>query len=287
MKNSKMKIPIIALSVLLLACTVLLTGSCLIINKKIQAVETVPLSEAGIDISDKSVQLIARGGLSAVTPENTAVAVEAACREGFTAVAIDISETLDGVWVLMRGSTLGRMTNGRGRIAKQTYFELLEYSVDNGANIDLYPDTKLAELEDVLNLCAMYNVRPFIRVEQSSGAGLAKLAAILSARSQTQFFAVLSSDRELLRQFRELSPKTELWYAAGRLSAAKISWLETNKDFGVVVDAGKKANTDKRIKQVIDAGIRISVSDADDLHIIEYLYTLGVKSFYTGCVLPG
>lgn len=286
MNKNKLKKQIVALSVLLLACTAFITAACLVTNKKVQAAQSVPLSETGIDMSDQSVQLIARGGLSAVTPENTTIAVETACREGFTAVEFDIRETLDGVWVLMRERTLGRMTDGCGRIAKQTYFELLEYSVDNGANIALYPDTKIAELEDVLNVCAMYNVRPFIRVEQSSGAGLAKLAAIFSARSQTQMFAVLSADRELLQRFRELSPKTELWFDAGRLSAGQISWLEANRGVGVVVDAGKKANMDEKIEQVMNAGIKTAVWRADDAKTIEHYYTLGVNMFYTNAVLP-
>jgi len=277
---------IITLAAMLAAVAVLLIGANYSLNKKIEVIPTVLLNESGIDMNDKSIRLIAQGGLSGAAPVNTYIAVEKAAREGFTAIEIDVRETRDGVWVLMKDSTINKMTDGRGRISQYTFFDLLNYTVDNGANIDEYPDTKIAELEDILILCAMYNVRPYIRVEQSSQAGLAKLAGLFSAGSETQIFALLSSDTELLQSFKELTPKTELWFTADRLSAGKIRWLEANKDIGFIFDAGKKANTDEKIKQVLDAGIKTAAWNADYIQTIGYLYNIGVKNFYTSSVLP-
>lgn len=284
--TKKYKRLIIALTAMLVAGAVFLTGAYYTINKKIYAVPAVLLSESGIDINDKSIRLIAQGGLSGLAPENTYIAVEQAVREGFTAVEINIRESLDGVWVLMKDSTINKMTDGCGRINKITYFDLLNFTVDNGANIDEYPGTRIAELEDVLDLCAKFNARPFIGIEQSSEAGLGKIAEIIAVRADTQNFSVMSSNRELLMKFRNLSPQTELWLATDKLSNGNIDWLNENKNIGVIFDIGKKANTNEKIEQVIKDGIKVAVRNVNDVQTIRTMYALGVRNFYTGCVLP-
>jgi glycerophosphoryl diester phosphodiesterase len=255
-------------------------------NKKIQPVETVKLSESGIVANDETLRLIAQGGLSGISPENTYFAVEKAGREGFTAVEMDVRETLDGVWVLMRDSTINKMTDGRGKINNRTYFELLNFTVDNGANIKDYPDTRIAALEDVLDLCAKYGIRPYINIAKSSDAGLEKLAAIFAFRADTQNISVLSSDRDLLQQFKILSPATGLWYVSDRLSDSKMKWLEENKEIGIVFHAGKKSNTDEKIDRFVKAGIKITCRDVSDTDTIKRMVDLGIKSFYTDRILP-
>jgi len=287
LKITKKTIAIAVFAAVLVVALSLFTYISYRTNNKIQPVETIKLSEAGIVVNDEALRLIAYRGLSGISPENTYFAVEKAGREGFTAVEMDIRETLDGVWVLMHDSTINKMTDGRGKINKGTYFDLLNFTVDNGANISEYPDTKIAALEDVLDLCAKYGIRPYINVEQSSSAGLEKLAQIFTPRADTQNFSVLSSDRDILQQFKIISPSTELWFAADKLSESKIKWIEENKEYGIIFNAGNKSNTDEKIERIVKAGIKTACLDVKDTDTINRMNALGIKSFYTDRILPG
>jgi glycerophosphoryl diester phosphodiesterase len=286
-KNRKNRI-IIAVAA---ACTLVLAGSVVIFtgiasNKKIEPIPTVSLSDVGLIISEENVKLVAHRGLSAVSPENTYYSVEKAGREGFTAVEIDIVETLDGVWVLMHDSTVNKMTDGRGKIKNQTYFELLNHTVNNGANIDSYSNVKIAELEEVLDLCAQFGVRPYIEIKQGSAQGIARLAKTFEERKDYQRFSVLSADKAVILQIKELSPSTELWYVADKLTTKNIEWLEDNKGISVAFNTGRKTNTDETVKAIIESGIKTAAWTVNEPETVKRLYAIGVEVFITDCILP-
>lgn len=276
----------ISLAVLAFVAAVLTVIFVALHDAKIQPVPTVDVSSAGIDVNQVPVQLIAHRGLSGDAPENTKFAIERAGRESFTAVSFDICETLDGVFVLMHDTTLNRMTNGRGKIKDFTYFELLNFTVDNGANVEEYADAKIPELEEVLDFCAQFGMRPYINIRQCSARGFEKLATILVQRKDEQNCVVLSSDQEYLSTIRTLAPETELWLVAPELTKQKMKWLEENEWAGAAFDAEKKINTDDKIKTLIQAGKRTACIDVKDPQTVKRMVDIGVIYFYTDCILP-
>jgi glycerophosphoryl diester phosphodiesterase len=68
--------------------------------------------------------VIAHRGASAIAPENTLAAIQAAAELGAVAVEFDLHASKDGGLVVMHDSTLARTTNGRGRVAHRTVQEL-------------------------------------------------------------------------------------------------------------------------------------------------------------------
>lgn len=284
-KITKKRIVLLAVAVAV-AAVVLSVGLSAWRNAKIKPVQTIDVSTAGIDVNQVPVRLIAYRGLSATAPENTIVAVEKAARAGFTAVAFDIRETLDGVWVLMQNSTVNRMTNGRGKLEDFTYFELLNFNVDNGANIGEYTDIKIPDLEAVLNLCEQFGVRPYINIKQGSTGGITKLADLLVQRQETQNCAVLSHDKAYLTTIKDRAPNIELWLIAPALTKRETKWLLANEWAGVAFDADKKINTQDKVKTLIQAGKRIACLDVYDPQTIKQMYAVGVEDFYTCCILP-
>jgi glycerophosphoryl diester phosphodiesterase len=68
--------------------------------------------------------VIAHRGASAIAPENTLAAIQAAADLGAVAVEFDVHASKDGGIVVMHDNTLARTTNGRGRVAHRTVQEL-------------------------------------------------------------------------------------------------------------------------------------------------------------------
>lgn len=286
MKRITKKSIIISLVAITVVGAILIGVFITLRSEKIQAVAGVDVSSAGIDVSQEPVRLIAQRGLSGLAPENTRFAVEKAGRESFTAVAFDVRETLDGVFVLMQDSTVNRMTNGRGRIKGYTYFELLNFTVDNGANIEEYTDVRIAELEEILDLCAQFALRPYINIKQCSAQGLAKLATMLTQRLDTQSCAVLSDNKELLLSLKKDTPSTELWLIAPKLTTQEMEWLSDKEWANVAFDAQEKENTEDKIKTLIQSGKRTACLDVKDPQTVKRMYALGVMDFYTDRILP-
>ena len=283
--NRKKNILIAAVAVAV-AVTAACTGVCRMHNRKIQPKETWKLSAAGIDIYNTSVVLIADRGLSALAPEDTYFAVEKAGREGFENVEIDACETLDGVWVVMHDKTVDRMTDGTGKIANQTYFELLNYTVDNGANIGDYRKVKISTLEQVIRLCSQYGIKPYINISQISADGFKKIAGILEKLDMVQHCAIKSSNKECLAVIKSLKPGIELWYSAGKLTKKNMEWLKENKGFGADFNADCRTNTDAKIKQLLKDEVRLLCRNVNDLETLKRLHSLGLNNFSTDCILP-
>ncbi|HZK38563.1 MAG TPA: glycerophosphodiester phosphodiesterase family protein [Clostridia bacterium] len=286
MKRIIKKSLVISLAAVTLVAAILIGTFITLRDTKIQPVLALDVSSAGIDVSQVPVRLIAQRGLSGLAPENTRLAIERAGRESFTAVTFDIRETLDGVFVLMRESRVNTMTDGRGKIKSYTYFELLNFTVDNGANIEEYTDVKIAELEEILDLCAQFGMRPYINIKQSTTDGIAKLAAILTQRLDTQNCAVLSCDKEVLLSFKDIAPSTELWLLAPKLTQRNMEWLEENEWAYVAFDAQEKDSTEENIKTLVQAGKRLACIDVEDPQTIKRMYEIGVMDFHTDRILP-
>lgn len=268
------------------AAAVVLLGMSRLQNKKILPMATADLSLAGIDVYDKTVTLIANRGLSALAPEDTYFSVEKAGREGFVNVEIDARETLDGVWVLMHDETITRMTDGNGKIENLTYYELLNFTVDNGANIEEYEKVKIPTLEQVLELCSQYGIRPFINVEKISAEGFGSIVKILERLDMVQRCAIKSSNKDCIEKIKTLKPQIELWHTVDKLTNKNIEWFKENKEIGADFNANQKANTDEKIKQLLKEKIKLSCRNVNDIETLKKMYSLGLRSFCTDCILP-
>ena len=104
-------------------------------SQKSGAKEIVKLSDI---TSVGDITLTAHRGLSSLAPENTLPALELAGEYGYKYAEIDIQLTKDGMWVLSHDESIGRMTDGRGKISDYTYFELADFTINNGANYKNY-----------------------------------------------------------------------------------------------------------------------------------------------------
>ena len=84
------------------------------------------LQRAGALQRDGIPALVSHRGASALAPENTLAAIDAALRHGADFVEFDVQLTRDGVPVLMHDPTVDRTTNGLGRVSQLTAAQLAE-----------------------------------------------------------------------------------------------------------------------------------------------------------------
>jgi glycerophosphoryl diester phosphodiesterase len=99
--------------------------------------------------------VIAHRGYSAVAPQNTLAAVEAACRAGADAVEIDLQPTADGVGAVIHDETVDATTDGTGKVSALTSAEVL--GLDAGSRFSpAFTGQRVPSLADVLGVLARH-----------------------------------------------------------------------------------------------------------------------------------
>lgn len=92
--------------------------------------------------------MLAHRGLSKRFPENTLIAFKEALRSEFDGVETDVQMTKDGQLVLLHDAKINRTSTGKGKLARYTYEELLQYNF----NCDKNGHYNICLLEDLLRL---------------------------------------------------------------------------------------------------------------------------------------
>ena len=84
--------------------------------------------------------ILGHRGASAVAPENTLLAFEAAQAGGADGIEFDVQLSADGIPVVIHDQTVDRTTNGQGKVAAMTVAELQAWTAGEGAIIPTLDD---------------------------------------------------------------------------------------------------------------------------------------------------
>ena len=155
--------------IVLLVITFVILGGVYVVDLFLgyDAPEIKKISDTKIE-NIEEVKLTAHRGFSGVAPENTLVAFEKAAEYNFYAAECDVHLTEDGVWVVYHDDNIFKLTNGYKTIKKTTYDELQEYVIDNGVNVEDYPNQKIPTLEEYLVVCKDMKIIPQIEIKNGS-----------------------------------------------------------------------------------------------------------------------
>lgn len=254
-------------------------------QKKIKAVETVPMPSF-IELDDTSqIILCAHRGLSATSPENTLQAIEEAGKAGFKRVEFDIRETADGELVLMHDDKIDRTTNGSGRVSSYSLMELKRFSVDNGANIEKIEEkVTIPTLKEALSLCSEYKMTPVIEIKKMKDKGLKALKKQLDEFSEKAI--IISYNEMLLRKYRETDADTEIWFAVDTLDEKAFD-VSDETGFVLAFSADKTENISEVIPEACEKGYRLVAHTVDGREMFVALANLGITEFITNRILPG
>ncbi len=234
-------------------------------------------------ITKNEIHLTAHRGLSNIAPENTAPALEEAGKAGYYAAEFDIMPTKDGKWIMMHDSTVDRTMTGEGEVGSYTYNELLEMNIDYGSGIENYPNLKISTLEEALEICRKYSMRPMIEIKGGEAEDMQGILNILrSANVENAIIIDFNQDR--IRELRRLDGEIDLW-------------ILTNKTNDKIIDFAKENNAMIGfnhlnpvnyfyINDAKRAGVSCGAWTVDRLAFLDILSLFGVDYITTNRILP-
>ncbi len=263
---------------------VLLAFTLLVVSELSTFAETVYLYDSEI-IPENGMHSIAHRGYSAIAPENTIPAFQLAGEYGFWGAECDVSQTADGVWVLMHDQTVDRMTDGKGNVEDLTFSEISVLTVDAGNGIAQFPNTKVPTLTQYLDTCKQYGMHPVIEIKKAlSLEQLPSLAALLSAREEKDRMVIISFNRELIVEIKTLLPEVPAFLLASPATLDDVAFCKENGIDGLDFSGTTPAEV---IRATQDAGLQTIVWTIDSLPLAETFYQMGIESITTTALVPG
>ena len=235
-----------------------------------------------INRSDFSV--VAHRGLNSLAPENTLAAFELAGQYGFWGCEFDIYPTTDGYWAVMHDPTVDRMTNGSGAIMNMTFKELQKLRIDRGTNIKKYPDERIPELSQVLDICSKYGMHPVIEIKGGNAEEIKTLCSQLLKREDSNSFIFTSFSSETLKTVRSEMKKARIWLLAFGVSDFDIALC---KAYGFeCLDTNYALTTQSDVEKIRSNGLVSGVWTLDSAADMERFYSYGTRIATTNGVLP-
>lgn len=243
----------------------------------------VTLSEvAESDVSQ--VHLTAHRGLSAIAPENSIEAFREAAKYNYYALECDVHCTIDNKWVIIHDHMLRSMCDENGDVKTMSYErELSKIKYTKGANIDSYPDSGICLVEDFIEICKEANIRPMIEVKDKRVDKVEQLLGIIRKYEIEDDVILISFHKEILREFRRLSPNMELWLLMHTIKDENIlECIENNN--GVAFEA-KRAKPEM-IRKIHDNNLTAACWTVDTKELFNEMVRNGVKYITTNAIIP-
>ena len=273
---------IVAVLVIISIAAIPIVSNAAAARRRYSAKSPIALSSIYIKKTDQSkINLIAHRGFSCQAPENTIAAVKKAAEYGFDTVEIDVRQTADGVWVISHDADIKGMTDKSGKISSYTYYDLITANIDNGANHKNYGDLKIPTLDQMLQTCLALNIKPMIELKDYTDEGLETLLQTIDKNGFTASCSVISFDREVLTKVREKNADIKLYTLVSKLDKDNLKKCLDDPTIGVSFNGHQRTNSEKKIKELQDAGIPLACWTVDDKQTMQKYYDMGVTTFVT------
>lgn len=257
-------------------------------HKRFSVKKPLPLSSQMIVKSDRAkVHMIAHRGYSSQAPENTISALEKASEYHFDTVEFDVRQTQDGVWVISHDTDVKSMTDKKGKISSYTYYDLVTCTVDKGANNKDYESLKIPTLDHMLKACLEYNLKPMIEIKDYTKSGIKTLLEIIDRNGFTDSCSIISFDRSALEAVSKENTDIQLYALVNKLNKKEMSKCLESPKIGVSFNGHVKANDEKQIKKLLDAGIPLACWTVDDKETLNKYFNMGVRDFVSNRIYPG
>lgn len=270
----KKKIVVITLSIFLVLIVLIVIAGVCALNWYCKTADYELLK------TQQQVTLVAHRGYRAVAPENTTAAFEEAGKAGFWGAECDIYRTADGVWIVSHDTNSYRMMDKTVNIEKKNYDELMTHKVDNGSNIENYPDLSYCSLEDYLKICKEYNMVAVIELKGKNNTE--HYDEIIDLVNQYGIEAVyISFNFENMQKIRALTD-APVYFLTSEISDEDIELAKSLENCGIDFDGRKEENFEKgMIKKCIDEGLAVGAWTIDDTALLDKLVENGVTLITT------
>jgi len=185
----------------------------------------------------------------------------------------------------MHDATVDRTTDGTGKVSDLTFSEIRRLTIDKGNNIDRYPDERVPELTEYLDICLQYEMTPVIEIKRQTKLGdLEALAGLLYTRAEWRTFIFICFSQDLVKAIKMYMPANLCFILTNTgIGAELIDFCKKNNIDGI--DFRYTAVTDEMIKQLTDEGLIAVAWTINDTDKIEHLYETGVRYITTDKII--
>lgn len=242
--------------------------------------DLISVTENGISNEEDPIFFTAHRGVTAVAPENTIPAYEAAVENGYYSAECDIRLTSDNQWVLIHNSDVGGRFCQMGEIADFTLEEARTFSYKNGSNFWKYEDLKIPTLDEFLDVFVGTECRPQIEIKANNYDLLYTVVEAVKAKGLTEQAIVISFDLNQLKVIHDLDPSIELWYLIDEITPEAIAAAKAVGD-NVWLSPNFERNNKETIQLAVDAGIGVSFWTVNTLEEAKMLYDMGIRYIET------
>lgn len=228
-------------------------------------------------------EIIAHRGHSAVAPENTIAALEAALDAGATSIEVDVRTAFDGSPILFHDVHLGRTSSGVGPVRRRTVGQL--QALDAGSWFsEEFSGERIPTLAEALETLSGRVDRFYPEVkgyrEMEDLDRIVKIVRRAGLLSSTTF---LSMDRIVLERIRQTEPSVELGYVVEDTDAFAEAVERAEGDARALIDleVGLALGNPGVIGSARARDLEVAVWAVDDVEDAERLWDAGVTRFTT------
>lgn len=239
-----------------------------------------------VEGNPENIHLTAHRGLSSIAPENTITAFKEAAKYNYYALECDVHCTTDDKWVIIHDFMLQSMCEQKGDVKTMSYEETLsKIKYTNGANIKDYPDEGICLVEDFIKICKEANIRPMIEVKDKRVGKVAHLLQIIRDFEIEDSVILISFHKEVLREFRRLSPNMETWLLVHFITDEAIfECIENNN--AVAFEAKRAFGKPELIQKIHNNNVKTACWTVDTKEMLNDMISSGVKYITTNAILP-
>jgi glycerophosphoryl diester phosphodiesterase len=211
-------------------------------------------------------------GACGYAPENTGLSVRKALELGADGVEVDV-HFVDGQLMVIHDDTLERTTNGRGRVANQSFAYLRSLDAGLGERIPT-----LAEIFDAVNRRAVINIE--LKGPHTAAPVAALIAEYVNRRGWSyDDFLVSSFDGTRIREAKQLCPEIRTGALIGKASRSLAQFAE---DLGAwSLHTSKRCVTSKLVADAHRRGLRVFVFTINQPEEIVRMKKLGVDGIFS------
>lgn len=227
--------------------------------------------------TNKQVMITAHRGDQSAAPENTLSAFEAAIENGADYIELDVTETKDGVLVILHDDSLMRTAGLEKNIWEVTYEETQQLDAGSWYSED-FAGEKIPTLEEVIELCkGKIKMNIEIKVAgQESEEFVEKIVNLIQKEDLLSQCIVTSFDYDTVRTVKELAPSIQ----AGPILSKEGENLADYQDMDVF-SISSKILTKDMVKEAHEMGKPVHVWTVNDKSKIKKFWRMGVDNIIT------
>lgn len=209
-------------------------------------------------------QFISHRGFSFKLPENTLEAFRMSSELGYKYAECDISETIDGNFVLLHDETIDRVTNSTGNITKMKIEDVSKCDInllENYYHKDISKTIKIPTIKEFLLECIKYNIHPIIEIKRVlNDESLKRL--IDEINTYILDYTIISFNLDFCKKIKKINNEIEVYQLT---------------DFFPTIE-----DLDKLKKDNLYISVHHSTIDINNLGWFEYAKSIGIRiSCYT------